>query len=396
MARIRVLIAPSGFKEALGVEEVGAAIARGLRRASPEIEATVLPLVDGGEGFTRGIIALFQGRLHEAEVTGPLGEPVSCKWGSFGPPDDLIAVIEMAAAAGLSLVPAEKRNPLLTTTFGVGELIRCALDAGARTILIGCGDSGTNDGGAGMAQALGMRLTDARGEDIGHGGGALQSLERIDVSRRDPRIARTKIRAVCNPHNVLCGTTGVARVFGRQKGASDECIELLSRALDHYAEVIEAQLGRRVRDLPGSGASGGLGAGLVALLGAELVPRTELLDAFFDLDTRIAASDLVVTAEGGIDGRSALGKIPLEVGRRASRLGVPVVALVGSIGACSDFVYDHGISACFSIQRRPCTLGEAMAHTSQQLESCAENVMRAILAGARMHSFAGAARECHV
>jgi glycerate 2-kinase len=215
------------------------------------------------------------------------------------------------------------------------------------------------------------------------------------VSRRDPRIGRTKIRAICNPHNVLCGVTGVARVFGRQKGATDDCIEQLSRALDRFAEVIELQLGARVRDLPGSGASGGLGAGLVALLGAELVPRAEMMDAFFDLDARIAASDLVVTAEGGIDGRSALGKIPLEVGRRATGLGVPVVALVGSIGECADFVYDHGISACFSIQRRPCTLGEAMAHTSQQLEACAENVMRAVLAGIRIHATARAARACH-
>jgi glycerate kinase len=309
MARIRVLVAPSGFKEALGVEEVGAAITRGLRRASAEVEATTLPLVDGGEGFTRGLVALFHGRLHEARVTGPLGEPVTCQWGSFGPPDDLTAVIEMAAAAGLSLVPAAKRNPLLTTTFGVGELIRHALDAGARTILVGCGDSGTNDGGAGMAQALGVRLTNRQGAEIGRGGQALLSLARIDVSGRDPRIGRTKIEAICNPNNVLCGPHGVARVFGRQKGASDDAIEQLARALDRYAEVLERDLGAAVRDVPGSGASGGLGAGLAALLGAVLVPRSEMMDAFFDLDARISKSHLVVTAEGGIDGRSALGKI---------------------------------------------------------------------------------------
>jgi glycerate kinase len=201
---------------------------------------------------------------------------VTRQWGSFGPPDDRTAVIEMAAAAGLSLVPAAKRNPLLTTTFGVGELIRHALDAGARTILVGCGDSGTNDGGAGMAQALGVRLTNRQGAEIGRGGQALLSLARIDVSGRDPRIGRTKIEVICNPNNVLCGTHGVARVFGRQKGASDDAIEQLARALDRYAEVLERDLGAALRDVPGSGASGGLGAGLAALLGAALVPRSEM------------------------------------------------------------------------------------------------------------------------
>jgi glycerate kinase len=247
-----------------------------------------------------------------------------------------------------------------------------------------------------MAQALGVRLTDASGADLGPGGKALLELRRIDLSERDPRIKKVSLQVICNAHNVLCGERGVSRVFGRQKGASEVGVQMLSQALERYADIIERDVGVSVRHLPGSGASGGLGAGFYGLMGAELVPRSQLLDTYFDLDARIAGCDLVVTAEGGIEAKSAFGKIPLEVGRRASGLGVPVILLVGSMGEDIECVHAHGISACFSIQRRPCTLDQAMSRTAEQLEASAEHVMRVILAGARIGSgLAHRAGDCH-
>ncbi|MET0190707.1 MAG: glycerate kinase, partial [Pseudonocardia sediminis] len=255
--RLRVLIAPSGFKESLGADEVADCIASGVRRAVPDAYLRKAPLADGGEGFARALVGAVGGSLHEVTVTGPVGDPVRAHFGMLAGEDAPTAVLEMAAAAGLRHVPAARRDPLATTTRGVGELISAALDAGATRLLVGCGDSGTNDGGAGMASALGVRLLDEHGAGIGEGGGALTDLASIDLSGLDPRVRTTRIDVACNWTNVLTGPAGVARVYGPQKGASAETVERLEAGLERYTEVIARDVGVDVRSAPGSGASGG-------------------------------------------------------------------------------------------------------------------------------------------
>lgn len=378
---LTVLIAPSGFKECLGADAVADHIATGVQRAAPDAEIIKAPLVDGGEGFTRALVAATGGELHDVVVTGPVGDPVASHYGLLGGDGPPTAVLEMAAAAGLALVPRDLRDPTATTTHGVGELVSHALNTGAERILLGCGDSGTNDGGAGMAQALGFRLLDAAGNDLPRGGTALARLQTIDASGADPRLAAIQIDVACNIHNVLCGERGVARVFGPQKGASPETVETLSAALDTYADALRNHTGEDLRDLPGSGASGGLGAGLHALLGATLHPRYEIVMQYLDLDEHLARADLVLTAEGGIDDQTPRGKIPAEVGRRAAAHGVPVIALAGTIGERPQVNYDAGISAFDSILQAPCDLDDAIEHAPQLLRYCAEKVLRMIQVG---------------
>lgn len=383
MRKLKVVVAPSGFKEALGSEEIAKAIASGIRRAGDVVVAEV-PLVDGGEGFTETLVRITGGTMQRVSVTGPVGKPVDSFWGLLGDAPEPTAVIEMAAAAGLRLVPRHQRDPLVTTTYGVGELVSAALDHGVKRILLGCGDSGTNDGGAGLAQALGIRLADAAGNDIGRGGGALLDLATIDLGGRDPRLDEVDIDVACNVHNVLCGPRGVARVFGPQKGASEEVVVRLESALDHYAGVIEAATGTDVRDIGGGGASGGLGAALHALVGATLHPRYEILMDYLDLDGQIEGADLVFTAEGTLDAQTSCGKMPAEVGRRARALGIPVIALAGTIGQDAAVVHTDGIDAYFSVLVGPHTLDEAIARTAEQVALCAEHVMRTILVGRRI------------
>lgn len=377
----RILIAPSGFKECLGAEEVAEAIAEGIRRVLPEARLRTAPLVDGGEGFARTLVETTGGSLRPAVVTGPLGRPVEAHFGFLGGVGPRTAVLEMAAAAGLRLVPPGERNPLRTTTRGVGELIRAALDAGAERLLIGCGDSGTNDGGAGMAQALAIRMLDAAGSEIGAGGEALLKLDRIDVSGRDPRIARMEIDVACNIRNILCSPGGVSRVFGPQKGASPEMVARLEAALERYAAIIARDVGVDVRTIPGGGASGGLGAGLYALLNARLLPRYDVLTRYLDLDGLLRDADLVVTAEGGLDAQTSRGKMPAELARRAKHFGLPVIALAGTIDESARVNYACGIDSFSSILDAPCTLSEAMDRAPHLIANAAENAIRYLLIG---------------
>lgn len=381
MAELRVVVAPSGFKESLSAEQVAAAICRGVHAASPAAEIVALPLVDGGEGFTEALVHATGGEIERRRVTGPVGDPVDAWFGILGGDGLHTAVLEMAAAAGLRLVPRDRRDPLTTTTFGVGELISAALDAGAERLLIGCGDSGTNDGGAGMAQALGVRLLGSDGSPIGRGGAALAELDRIQLDGRDPRLDGVPIDVACNVHNLLCGPNGVARVFGPQKGASPETVATLEAALERYAAVIARDAGIEVREMPGGGASGGLGAGLAALLGATLAPRFEIVMRYLDLDAALDGADLVFTAEGGIDFQTPRGKVPAEVARRAKRNGVPVIALAGTVGAGADVNYQHGIDAFASILQTPSTLDEAIAEASALVAAGAESAMRMVMIG---------------
>ena len=381
---LRVLVAPSGFKESLGPDEVAAAIAAGVRRAAPDAHIRSLPLVDGGEGFTKALVGVTGGSLHDLTVTGPVGEPVPSYYGFLGGPGERTAVLEMAAAAGLRLVPHEHRNPAQTTTYGVGELVRAALGGGAARLLVGCGDSGTNDAGAGAAQALGVRLLDRDGHDLERGGGELVRLEHIDLSGRDPRLGGVRIDVACNWSNVLCGPRGVARTFGPQKGATPAQVKTLEQGLERFAEVVARDVGVDVATMPGGGASGGLGAGLAALLGATLRPRYDLVMQYFELDALLAETDLVITAEGQIDAGTPHGKVPAEVARRAKRYGLPVVAVAGSVGAGASVNHAHGIDVITSISDGPRPLAEAIERTPELLEQAAESVVRTLLVGSRL------------
>ena len=388
---ITVLIAPSGFKESLPVDDVTRAIAKGVLRAMPGATILSAPMVDGGEGTTRAIVNATSGRMIETRVTGPVGEAVPSFWGMMGGDGPATAVIEMAAAAGLSLVPRDRRDPTLTTSRGVGELILRALDHGVRRILIGCGDSGINDGGAGMARALGARLLDAAGHELPEGGGALRHLARIDVSGLDPRLARTRIDVAVNWHNQLLGPKGVARVFGPQKGATPAQVEALEQGLETYAALIRAQTGLDLGAMNGAGASGGLGAGLVAFAGATLHPRFDIMLDYLEFDHLLAQADLVITAEGSLDGQSPYGKVPCEVSRRAEALGIPTIALAGTIGKGAQETFAHGISAFASIVKRPCSLEEAIAQGDKLLCRAAEDAMRMMMVGQRLARHARAA-----
>ncbi|MFD3380878.1 MULTISPECIES: glycerate kinase [unclassified Streptomyces] len=396
----RFAVAPSGFKESLSAQAAADAIAAGVRRVVPDAEVDLIPLVDGGEGTARALASATGGRLVALPATGPLGEPVGTHFALLGSGSgtgtgtgsDLgsadTAVVEMAAVAGLSLVPHGLRDPGATTTYGVGELIRAALDTGVRRILVGCGDSGTSDGGAGALQALGARLLDEDGFELSQGGRELTRLHHIDPKGLDPRLAHTELLVACNPYNVLCGERGVARVFGPQKGATPAQVEELSAGLENWAYVLTRDLPVTC-DLyggPGTGASGGLGAGLAAL-GARLLPRFEVLLDHLDLDARLARADLVLTAEGALDHQTPRGKVPAEVARRAKLNGRPVLALAGTLGEGAHTV--PGVDAFTGILPAPMALAEALVRASELLTDATERALRMILLGAGLPRAAG-------
>ncbi|KAF2254513.1 glycerate kinase [Trematosphaeria pertusa] len=386
---LRILIAPSGFKESLGPEHVADAIEAGIRKVVDGKAAVTrkLPLHDGGEGFCRALVAAHGGDMVEHVVTGPVGRPVQSHLGFIGD-DGKTAVLDMAAAAGLRLVPKDMRDPTVTTTYGVGELMKKALDEGCTKIIIGCGDSGTSDGGAGMLQALGVRLLDLEGHEIAKadGGRSLLGLEKLDWSSIHPRLRNdardgVPIEAVCNIKNVLCGEAGVARVYGPQKGATPQQVDLLAAALARLARVAEKDMKKDISGEPGSGASGGLGAGLM-LLGARLRGRSDAINEYFEFDRVFESQwDFVITAEGSLDSQSTQGKMTTEVARRAKRHGAQVVALAGTIGEGADGCYAAGINAFTSILRGPSSLDRAIAETERLVEDGAEKVMRMIMVG---------------
>ena len=380
----RFVVAPSGFKESMSAELVADAITAGVRRVVPAADVQSLPLVDGGEGSAATLAAATHGQLFPVTVTGPVGDPVPAHIAVLGGAGPRTAVVEMAAAAGLRLVPRSLRNPGATTSYGVGELIMAAVEAGAERILVGCGDSGTCDGGAGALQALGARVRTALGDDVGYGGAALAEVDSLDLTGVDPRLHDVEVLVAVNPHNVLCGPRGVARVFGPQKGATPEQVDTLSEAMDQWAKILERDTGLDLRTVAGAGASGGLGAGLAAGLGARLLPRFEVMFDHVDLDAALATADLVITAEGAIDDQTPRGKIPAEVARRAKRYGKPVIALAGTIGAAARVNYDVGIDAYAGILPGPVDLEHALRHGAEYLADATERTLRLILVGAAL------------
>lgn len=391
-----ILIAPSGFKGSLDADVVADAIAAGIRRVIPGVNTVVLPIPDGGEGTAKLLASSTGGTLVSLEVTGPVGELVNSHYALLGGSQRGIAVVEMAAAAGLSLVPKDMRNPGATTTYGVGETIAAALsNPEVHTILVGCGDSGTSDGGAGALSALGAKILDADEQEVQLGGANLSNAERIDYSGLHPRLSKVRIILALNQHNILTGPKGVARVFGPQKGATPQQVEELDQALTHWANLLESTQnemtgGRVSTDFhtgAGTGASGGLGAGL-ALIGAELTPRFEaLIDsglAGLSVTTEIQQADLVVTAEGAIDYQTPKGKVPAEIAARAQAAGVPVLALAGSIGEKAYRVHDAGIDAFASIMPLPMGLDDALENGEELLTNSTERCFRMILLGASL------------
>ncbi|KAK0385965.1 hypothetical protein NLU13_7139 [Sarocladium strictum] len=393
---MRILVCPSGFKGSLQPDQAARCIEEGIMAVDPSTRVRQVPLVDGGEGFTHALVKATGGEIHHATVTGPVQQPVDSFFGVLGSGSTSgtkTGVIEMAAAAGLSLVPEAMRNPGVTSTYGVGELITLCLNAGCQRIVVGCGDSGTCDGGAGMLQALGAVLLDRNGASLPEaaGGESVVTLHSIDLSGVDNRLltGQVTIEVAVNWINVLCGPTGVARVFGKQKGASVKQMDRLSQAMDALAEVACRMLDdQNIGLAPGGGASGGLGTGL-RLIGAKLRPRYEVVAEYINLETLFDDCDLVVTAEGGLDDQTPRGKIPAEIARRAKRFGLPVVAIAGTIGVGARVNYAAGIDAYTCILQRPSTLQEAVVEAERLTRESAESVMRMIVVGRMLMSRRG-------
>lgn len=391
---MKIVVVPSGFKESLSAEEVGNSISRGINKVNPYHDVTTIPMVDGGEGFVDTITKLKEGRKVKTQVMGPVGKPIKSFFGVFEENGIKTAVIEMAAIAGLRHVPQNMRNPLNTTTFGVGETIIKALDNGAERILIGCGDSGTSDGGVGMAQALGIKFLNENGEAVFiNGGGEINQIYGVDMSYMDARVNLVDIDVAVNWTNLLCGQKGVARVYGPQKGASPENVELLSNNLEHLAKLIKSLKKEDVSLMNGGGASGGLGAGLYGFLNARLHPRFEIIMKYIEISDAIQNADLVITAEGCIDFQTPNGKIPSEVARIAKMHKKPVIAFAGTIGHNAKINYQSGIDAFSSIIPEPTTLENSILDADKWLENCSENALRHITIGINLGNQMVAAKD---
>ncbi|TDT60854.1 glycerate kinase [Enterobacter sp. AG5470] len=376
---MKIVIAPDSYKESLSALDVATAIESGFREIFPSAEYVKIPVADGGEGTVEAMVAATEGRIVNVTVKGPLGEQANGFYGLSG--DEKSAFIEMAAASGLEKVPPAKRDPLVTTSWGTGELIRHALDAGVKHIIIGIGGSATNDGGAGMVQALGAKLLNGKGEQIAFGGAALETLERIDISELDKRLADCRIEVACDVTNPLTGKEGASAVFGPQKGATPEMISRLDDALGRYAKIIARDLDLDVLNLAGGGAAGGMGAALYAFCGAELRHGIEIVTDALDLDKYVADADLVITGEGRIDSQTVHGKVPVGVAKVAKRYRIPVIGIAGSLTADVGVVHSHGIDAVFSVIYRICSLDDALANARENVRMTARNVAAVLKAG---------------
>ena len=376
---MRIVVAPQSLKGSLTAAQAGHAIAQGVRVVYPQAEIAMVPVADGGEGTVQALVDATGGRIIQQYVTGPLGEPVLAFYGILG--DGRTAAIEMAASSGLPLVPVERRDPRITTTYGVGELMLAALEQGSRHFIIGIGGSATNDGGAGMAQALGASLTDRQGATIARGGAALSTLQHISIDGMDARLQESSFEVACDVNNPLTGPTGASAVYGPQKGATPAMVTELDNALAHYADVIEGDLGLSVRDIPGAGAAGGLGAGLLAFVHARLRPGAQIVLEAVKLEEHLRGADLVITAEGQLDSQTAYGKSVGAVAALAKRYGLPVLALAGSLGDDYRSVYTLGVDAVAVLPSRPITRDYAMEHAAELMVDATERAMRLLQTG---------------
>ncbi len=371
-----VIVAPNAYKGSLSPAEASARLADGIRAGRPEWRVSEFPISDGGQGFAAAVVASAGGRFEEIEVEGPLGEAVKARYGLID--DGRTGVIEMASASGLTLLEPDQRDPLAASTFGTGQIIKAALNAGCARLIVGIGGSATNDGGAGMAEALGVRLLDSSGRTLPRGGGALGRLSSIDISHIHPRVGRVRTLVACDVTNPLCGPEGASAVYGPQKGATPADVEILNSNLCKFATIIKRDLGVDVAVVPGSGAAGGLGAGLMAFLGAELISGIEIVCEFLGLGAAVAEAGLVVTGEGRLDAQTLAGKGPLGVARLARASGVPVVAVAGQV---EDTVWDRlnqEFDAVIVASLGPASESDAMMNAGKALKNAAESLARLI------------------
>jgi glycerate kinase len=370
---MKIIIAPQAFKGGLGALEAAQAMQEGVLRALPNAETALVPVADGGGGTLEALVG-GEGRYFESRVAGPLGEQVTARWGVTA--GGRTAVIEMAQASGLVLVPEDKRDPRLTSSYGTGELIRAAVDEGCSEIIVGLGGSATNDAGAGMAQALGAGFTDASGTELSRGGAALGRLEHIDLSNLDPRLKETRVLVATDVTNLLCGPKGASTVYGPQKGATPDMVTELDAALERFANVVRRDLGVEVLSLSGAGAAGGMGAGLVAVLGAEIVSGAALVCDTVRLNDHLAGADLAITGEGLLDSQTAYNKAPMEVARRANARGVPVMVVAGALGPGHLAVLEQGVSMAEAATPDGMPLEEALSRAYELVRDAAERAVR--------------------
>ncbi|MGX1902577.1 glycerate kinase family protein [Thermolongibacillus altinsuensis] len=370
------VLAPDSFKGSMTAKEVCEAMERGIKKVYPDANCIHVPMADGGEGTVQSLVDATNGEIYEIEVTGPLGNKVTAKYGIMG--DKETAVIEMAEASGIQYVTNETKNPMVTTTYGTGELIRACLDKGIKKIIIGIGGSATNDGGTGMAEALGVKFLDQQGNKLPRGGGYLDQLSKIDISNLDPRLKEVSIFVACDVTNPLCGENGASYVFGPQKGATEEMVRILDRNLSHYADVVKKQLGKDVKNIPGAGAAGGLGAGLLIFTQATLQKGIDLVIEYSQLRSKIKNADYVFTGEGGIDFQTQYGKTPYGVAQVAKEFNKKVIAIAGHIGEGIDVLYDKGIDAIFGIIPEAGSLDKILQDGAKNVERTCENIARLI------------------
>lgn len=369
-----IVLAPDSFKESMTAKEACIAMEKGIKKVNSNISCIHVPMADGGEGTMQSLVDATNGKIYSIEVVGPLGNKVEAQYGILG--DGEIGILEMASASGIHLVHPEKRNPLLTTTYGTGELIKACLDHGVKKLLIGIGGSATNDGGAGVIQALGGKLLDKQGDELVFGGGDLGKLSTIDLSNFDLRLKDVVIEVACDVSNPLCGESGASNVYGPQKGATREMVSILDDNLRHYADIIKKQLDKDVLDVPGAGAAGGLGAGLMAFLNGNLKKGIEMVIEYAGLEEKVKDADMVWTGEGSIDFQTQYGKTPLGVATIAKKHNKPVIALAGRVGDGIEVLHENGIDSIFGITKGATSLEEALVKGQENIEKTSENIIR--------------------
>lgn len=381
---MKIVVAPDSFKGSVSALEAANAMEQGLRRVFPDAVIEKIPMADGGEGTVQSLVDATGGHIQTHRVVAPLENEVDAQFGILAGGET--AVIEMASASGLTLVPADKRNPLRTTTYGTGQLIHAALEAGCRRLIIGIGGSATNDGGAGMAEVLGVRLLDANGNQIPRGGAGLGQLASIDITGLHPAIAETETVVACDVNNPLTGPDGASHVYGPQKGATPEMIETLDQHLAHFDSVLTRTLGKSFNDVPGAGAAGGLGAGLMAFLNAELQLGVNIMIDAVNLEERVKGASVVFTGEGQLDFQTAFGKTPVGVAKVAKAHNIPVIAIAGGIAEGAEAVYDAGIDAMLGIVQEPMSLEDAVEDATRLIANTAEQAARLVVIGDRILS----------
>ena len=379
---MRIVIAPQAFKGSISALNAAKAIEAGVLNVLPDADTDLIPVADGGDGTLETLVEGSSGSVRTALVTGPLGEQREALWGAMG--DGVTAVIEMARTSGLALVPLDARDPLNSTTYGLGEAIAAALDEGFRRFIVGIGGSATNDAGAGMAQALGVSLLDSSGNNLALGGAALAQLDKVDLSGLDDRVLESTFMVACDVTNPLTGPEGASAIYGPQKGATPDMVASLDSALRNFAEVVRRDIGVDVEHLQGSGAAGGLGGGMVAFLDAELRTGVDIIMDIVNIDEHLEGADLVITGEGELDYQTLYNKAPIGVAQRAQALGIPVVAIAGTLGERYELVHDHGIDGALSIPTGPMTLDEASERAAELITQSTERMLRLMRTGAKV------------